>query len=81
MGENQRSPMEGIESSVQPGRRGFSRGVIGAAYNPLRSRAWDGPGWNYALCGSAPIVQRPRTLAFQASNTGSNPVGGALGAW
>ena len=25
----------------------------------------------------APIVQRPRTLAFHASNTGSNPVGGA----
>ncbi len=27
------------------------------------------------------IVQRPRTPAFQAGNTGSNPVGGTLGAW
>ena len=31
------------------------------------------------LCSSllAPIVQRPRTPAFHAGNTGSNPVGGA----
>src|SRR5690606_37288872 len=27
--------------------------------------------------GQAPIVQRPRTPAFHAGNTGSNPVGGA----
>ena len=26
--------------------------------------------------GPAPIVQRPRTPAFHAGNTGSNPVGG-----
>ena len=32
--------------------------------------------WPRSQRGPAPIVQRPRTPAFHAGNTGSNPVGG-----
>ena len=39
-----------------------------------------GTGRRATLWRCAPIVQRPRTPAFQAGNTGSNPVGGT-GAW
>ena len=41
-----------------------------------------GEGWSgVSSLDPALIVQWPRTPAFQAGNTGSNPVGGTLGAW
>ena len=46
-------------------------------YTPAAPRATVGSGSTASmLAGHAPIVQRSRTPAFQAGNTGSNPVGG-----
>ena len=49
-----------------------------AGYTPeafRRDETWAG----VSSTDPAPIVQRPRTPAFQAGNTGSNPVGGTPG--
>ena len=67
---------DGLTGMRWEGRHGFvTMTAYGQPFGP------DGMMSGVSSLDPALIVQRPRTPAFQAGNTGSNPVGGTLGAW